>query len=92
MTGPSFLATEHVLFGTKGHSKMLINAFQGKGKYEKALDMHQKSLDIKIKVAGHDHKEVADSKWNMAMMFETQGKRDEGTLLLDSETLVPISR
>ena len=70
----------------------VANVYDSQGKYEEALDMHRKSLDIKIKVVGHDHKEVADSKWNMAMMFETQGKRDEGTLLLDSETLVPISR
>ena len=47
------------------------NVYSQLGKYGEALEMHQKSLQIKIKVFnGQDHTDVAVSKLNMASLLE----------------------
>ena len=86
--GHDHMATIKTCRGEAVSYMNVANVYDSQGKYEEALDKHQKSLDIKIKVAGHDHKEVADSKWNMAMMFEAQGKRAEARkLFLECEQI-----
>ena len=59
------------------------------GKYKEALEYYEKSLGIKLKVLdGRDHRDVADSKYNIAGLFETQGKRDEARkLFLECEQI-----
>ena len=59
------------------------------GKFKEALEYYEKSLGIKIKVFnGQDHTDVADSKYNIANLFETQGKRDEARkLFLECEQI-----
>ena len=43
------------------------------GKYEEALFQHQKSLDIKIRVFGGDHPDVASSFGNIGAMHAGKG-------------------
>ena len=43
------------------------------GNYEEALVQHQKSLDIKIRVVGSDHPDVATSYQNLAAVYQRQG-------------------
>jgi len=52
-----------------------------KGLHDKALEFFQKSLDIKIKVVGGVHRDVADMKYNMAGVFEDQGNLQEARKL-----------
>jgi hypothetical protein len=49
--------------------------YQQQGKYQKALEMHMKSLEIKIRVCGGDsHTSVADSYNNIGATYQRQGK------------------
>ena len=41
-----------------------------------ALEAYSKSLEIKIKVVGQDHRDVADTKYNMASLHKKRGERD----------------
>jgi len=43
------------------------------GKYQEALDMYSKSLEIDIRVHGDSHPLVATSKYNVAGLKEAQG-------------------
>jgi tetratricopeptide (TPR) repeat protein len=48
------------------------------GKYEEALEMHTKSLDITTCILGDDnHLNVATSLMNVAIIYEAQGKYEE---------------
>jgi tetratricopeptide (TPR) repeat protein len=49
--------------------------YDGQGKYEQALEAYSKSLDIKIKIVGSGHPEVADTKRNMAFLHKKRGER-----------------
>ena len=46
-------------------------------KYEEALEMLQKSLQIKNKLVGHDPMDVATSYMNEANVYDSQGKYEE---------------
>ena len=48
--------------------------YKGQGKLDEALVQYQKSLEIKIRVLGHEHADVADSKYNVALLHK---KRNE---------------
>ena len=45
-------------------------------KHEKALDSYNKSLEIRIRVLGHEHPLVADSFYNIASLHRKQGQHD----------------
>ena len=47
--------------------------YDSQGKYEEALEYYQKSLDIKIRVVGGDHPDVATSYQNLAVVYQRQG-------------------
>jgi tetratricopeptide (TPR) repeat protein len=48
--------------------------YDSQGKYEEALEIHSKSLDIKTRIlGGNNHLDVAASKYNIASLKETQG-------------------
>ena len=57
----------------------MANVYNRQGHYERALEYHQKSLDIKIKVVGHDHLSVADSYQNIGIVYHHQGNKVEAT-------------
>jgi tetratricopeptide (TPR) repeat protein len=48
------------------------------GKYEEALEMYTKSLDIKTRIYGGDnHLDVAKTRENMAIIYDQQGHYDQ---------------
>ena len=51
----------------------MANVYDSQGHYERALEYHHKSLDIKIKVVGHDHIDVASTYQNIAATYQAQG-------------------
>ena len=52
----------------------IANIYDDQGKYEEALDLFTKSLDIKTRIYGGDnHLDVAATKYNIASLKETQG-------------------
>ena len=50
------------------------NVLDDQGKPDEALAMHQKSLDIKLKVFGSNHPLVANTKNNIALIYQKQAK------------------
>ena len=54
--------------------------YNSQGHYERALEYYQQSLDIKIKVVGHDHESVAGSLFNLALVYE---KKEEWEKAVD---------
>ena len=56
--------------------------------FEKALFHHQKALEIRTRVVGQDHLDVANSKYNMADLHESQGNLEEAkALFLECEKI-----
>ena len=53
--------------------------YKSQGHYERALEYYHKSLDIKIKVVGHDHRSVASSYQNIGIVYHRQGNKVEAT-------------
>ena len=54
------------------------NVYNSQGHDERALEYYQQSLDIKIKVVGHDHNtSVAMSYFNMGLVYRSLGKAEE---------------
>ena len=51
--------------------------YRQQGKYEEALVQHTKSLDIGIRVLGHEHPSVAGSYNNIGAVYHRQGKYEE---------------
>ena len=50
------------------------NVYDSQGKYEEAMEMHKKSLDIKTRIYGGDnHPDVAVSYQNLAAVYQRQG-------------------
>lgn len=52
----------------------LANVMQSQGKHAEALDLYRKSLDLKLKLHGREHKSVANSYNNMGNLCQAQGK------------------
>ena len=66
----------------------LANVYHSQGKYDEALDYHQKSLSIKITTLGNDHRDVANSKYKIANVHESQGQLEEAkALFLECEKI-----
>ena len=51
--------------------------YAGKGDLENALVQHQKALEIRTRVFGSDHPEVANSKENIGLVFKKMTKKSE---------------
>ena len=51
--------------------------YAGKGDFENALVHMQKGLEIKTRVFGSDHPDVADSKENIGLVFKKMTKKSE---------------
>ena len=51
--------------------------YAGKGEFENALVQHQKALEIRTRVFGSDHPDVAASYNNIGSVYDSQGKYDE---------------
>ena len=47
--------------------------YAGKGDHENALVQHQKALEIRTRVFGSEHPDVAVSYQNLAAVYHTQG-------------------
>ena len=47
--------------------------YRKKGDFENALVQYQKALEIRTRVFGSDHPDVAMSKYNIAILKKTQG-------------------
>ena len=55
----------------------LGNVYDSQGQYERALENHQRALEIFIKVSGQDHLDVAKSYNNIGLVYNSQGKYEE---------------
>ena len=71
----------------------IANIYDDQGKYEEALEMHTKSLDIKTRMYGVDnHLDVAASYMGLGIVYESLGKYEEAlemyTKSLDIQTRV----
>ena len=51
--------------------------YAGKGDLENALVQFQKALEIRTRVFGSDHPDVADSKENIGLVFQKMTKKSE---------------
>jgi tetratricopeptide (TPR) repeat protein len=47
-----------------------------------APEMHQRALEIRIKVVGHDHMDVAASRVNIDLVYERKGEYDKAHAML----------
>ena len=59
------------------------NMLYEQGKPEEALVMHQKSLDVKLKVFGPDHPDTATTQNNIGIVLKNQGKYLEALEMYD---------
>ena len=64
--------------------------FQSQGKYDAALELYRKSLDIFIKVFGADHPSVATTYSNMGCVYNSQGKYEEALRLFEKSLAIDI--
>jgi hypothetical protein len=56
----------------------IANIYDDQGKYEEALEMHTKSLDIKTRMYGvNNHLDVAASYMGLGIVYESLGKYEE---------------
>jgi len=65
-------------------------ALQSQGKYEYALELYTKSLDIWIQEYGPDHNCVADSYNNIAAIYNAQGKYEDALELFEKSLDIDI--
>ena len=59
----------------------MASIYYQQDQYEKALEIYKSVLETKIRVCGHEHQDVANSKYNMAEVHEAQGNVQEARLL-----------
>ena len=55
--------------------------YEKQGRYEEALDYYHRSLDIKVRVVGQEHPQVADSKYNLALLHRKRRETDKARQL-----------
>ena len=53
------------------------NVLQSQGRYEEALVQHEKCKEVLVAVHGHDHPDVAISKFNIASLLRNMDKAAE---------------
>ena len=53
--------------------------YKQQGRYEEALDYYHRSLDIKVRVVGHEHPDVASFYQNIAATYQRQGNEAKAT-------------
>ena len=65
--------------------------YAGKGNLENALVQFQKALEIQTRVFGSDHPDVADSKYNLALLHKKRKETEIARqLLLECEQIYTI--
>ena len=64
--------------------------YDKQGKYGEALELHEQSVAILIKVLGKDHVDVAASYNNMAGVYSKQGKYGEALELHEQSLAIRI--
>ena len=55
----------------------MANVYDSQGKYDEALEYHQKSLSILLTIHGDMHPDVASSKDNIGLLFKATNKKEE---------------
>jgi tetratricopeptide (TPR) repeat protein len=70
---------DHLDMAASHFTLALVHFLQSK--YEKALELNQKSLDIIIRVRGRDHMDVAAVYNNMSCIYYKQRKYEEALAL-----------
>ena len=70
----------------------IANIYDDQGKYEEALDLFTKSLDIMTRIYGGDnHPSVANTKYNLALLHKKRKETDIGRqLFLECEQIYTI--
>jgi len=64
--------------------------YESLGKYEEALEMHSKSLDIKTRILGGDnHPDVAASIKNIGIVYHNKGDRAAATEMYTGIPYIP---
>ena len=62
--------------------------YQKQGKYEEALVQYHKSLEIRLRLFGQEHPEVANLKYNIALLYKTRNETDKAReLFLECEKI-----
>ena len=55
----------------------MANIYQQQGLYDQTLEIYKSVLDTKVRVVGHNHISVADTKENIGLVYEDTGKKSE---------------
>ena len=58
------------------------------GNFQKALDFYEKALDIFLKCHGGSHVKVADTKYNIALLYRQQGDKVQASTLFQEAAAV----
>ncbi len=68
----------------------MATVYEAQGRLGEALELHEKSLAIMIKVLGPEHADVATSYNNMAIVYEAQGRLGEALELFEKSLAIRI--
>ena len=61
---------------------------RAQGKYQEALVQYHKSLEIRLRLFDQEHPEVVNSKYNIALLYETCNEMDKAReLFLECEKI-----
>jgi len=52
----------------------MANVYESQGLFERALEFHQKDLNITVNILGHDSPLVADTLQNIGVVHQNQGR------------------
>ena len=55
--------------------------YRQQGRYEEALDYYHRDLEITVRVVGQEHPQVADSKYNLALLHKKRRETDKARQL-----------
>jgi len=72
-----FFATPSSIYGSESELNRLtgeVSAFFERGEYDKAIVSAEKLLELTIRMRGEDHEETAMSMYNLAGLYNSQGK------------------
>ena len=65
--------------------------YHNQGHYDQALEIYKSVLETKIRVCGHEHPTVADSKYNLALLHKKRKETDIARqLFLECEQIYTV--